>query len=108
MLRITQSVQDQSVTLLLSGRFDFQARKAFQTAIAQAQSTDPREIILNFTDVPFLDSSALGLLMLVKKNWPDPNCQLRLAVPPGYVMNVLTLASMEKHFCISALEQVAP
>ncbi len=104
MLHSTQSVQDQSVTLHFSGRFDFQGRNAFQTAVAQAQATNPRAIILNFSEVPFLDSSALGMLMIVKRDWPDPTCQLSLAVPPGYVMNVLNLASMAKQIPIIEVE----
>ncbi len=107
MFHSTQSVEGQTVTLHLSGRFDFQSRNDFQAAVAHAQSTNPREIILNFTEVPFLDSSALGMLMIVKRDWPDPTCQLSLAASPGYVMDVLNLASMDKYFSINELPALA-
>ncbi len=105
MLQVTECVQGTSVTLLLSGRFDFPARKPFQAAIKEAQATSPKVIILNFAKVPFLDSSALGLLMLAKKNVQDSACQLSLAVSHGYVRDVLYLAKMDKQFQIIELEQ---
>lgn len=100
MLNISSSMQDKIHTLKLSGRFDFHVRKSFQTAIEQARAAESRRIILNFVDVPFIDSAGLGLLMLAKKNLVDSQCELTLAIPPGYVMEVMNLANMGKMFPI--------
>ncbi len=105
MLNISSSVQDKIHTLKLSGRSDFQGRKSFHAAIEQARVAESRRIILNFVDVSFIDSAGLGLLMLAKKNVVDTQCELTLAVSPGYVMEVLNLANMGKMFSIiSVLE----
>ncbi len=104
MLQITEHKEGHTTTLKLSGRFDFQARKGFQTAIARAQSTNPHAIILNFSAVSFIDSSGLGMIMLIKKNWSSADCHLSLAVPPGYVKDVFDLAHLETMFSITAVE----
>ncbi len=97
MLQITEHTKADSVTLLLTGRFDFQARKLFLTTFKQTQATNPKKIVLDFGNVPFMDSSGLGLLMLVKKDL-GPQCQLSLVVPQGYVKDVLLLANMDQQF----------
>ena len=90
---------------MLSGRFDFHTRKLFPVALKKAQATNPKEIVLNFADVLFIDSAGLGLLMLAKKDLQDPTCQLTLAIPQGYVMEVMNLASMAKQIPIIETEQ---
>jgi len=104
MLQITEHVQDNNVSLMLSGRLDIQARTLFQTALKQAQSTNPKEIILDFRAVQFIDSSGLALLILAKKTVLDPHCQMSLVVSSGYVRKILDLTNMGERFSITLLE----
>lgn len=46
-MTITESLKDGCKVLRLAGRFDFQARNAFQTAIDKAEQGGARHIILN-------------------------------------------------------------
>ncbi len=61
---INESTQGAAYILQLSGSLDFKAREAFQNAIKNGQDSGLKCLILDFQDVHFIDSSALGLLNL--------------------------------------------
>ena len=103
MATISEQIAKDQVTLLLSGRFEFPFHKAFNLAIEKAKDHKPKTVILDFSDVSFIDSSGLGMLMLANKILQEANITLRLHVPPGYVMEVFTLASTDKKIPISPI-----
>lgn len=80
-MQVTERVDANKILLTLSGRFDFHARKTFQAAIEQAQSANPRSIILNLAQVPFIDSAGLGLLCLAHENLSKVHIPLALVAP---------------------------
>ena len=101
MIQITHRVEADRTILTLSGRFEFQARKPFQTAIEQAKRSNPRQIILNFSEVPFINSAGLGLIMVTHNSLLADNIRLSLEVTEGYVLQVLTLANIGQKIPIS-------
>ena len=102
-MQITDEVQTGKVVLTLSGRMDFQARHAFHTAMDKARLTHSNLIILNFSQVPFIDSAGLGLLMLAHKSVQESKTRFTLEVSPGYVADVLSLGSIGQTIPISVL-----
>ena len=106
-MTITQQMTDNKLTLTLSGRFEFQARKTFQEAICQAEATNHRDILLNLAQVPFIDSAALGLLSLAHQKFQLTQQHLILVAPQEYVLKVLKLAHIDKMMPIGATEQEA-
>ena len=64
MATISEQMNGDQITLFLSGRVEVPIRKAFLTAIEQAKQSNPQKTVLNFSDVSFIDSAGLGLLML--------------------------------------------
>jgi anti-anti-sigma factor len=102
MIQITDRVEADRTILTLSGRFEFQARQPFQTAIENAKRSNPRQIILNFSEVPFINSAGLGLLMVAHTSLQKDNIRLSLEVTEeGYVLQVLTLANIGQKIPIS-------
>ncbi len=103
MLNITEHRQDDRIVLMLNGRFDFHARNILQTAIEQAKHSSPRHIVLNFAEVPFVNSAGLGLLMLALKNLEAAQISLSLEVTEGYVNEVFTLTNIGQKIPISVI-----
>jgi len=101
MIQITDRVEADRTILTLSGRFEFQARKPFQAAIENAKRSNPRQIILNFSEVPFINSAGLGLLMVAHTSLLEDNIHLSLEVMEGYVLQVFTLANIGQKIPIS-------
>ena len=51
------------VTLTLAGEFDLVARDAFTVTVTQIEATRPRAIVVNLTELDFMDLSGIhGLL----------------------------------------------
>ena len=106
-MHITQREESGRNILTLSGRFDFKARHVFQTAINQAKSKQNRHLILNLLNVEFIDSAAVGLLMLTKKDMTRSGTSLALVVHGGYVLQVLQLMKIGELIAICSTEQEA-
>jgi len=104
---ITQQMMNNKLTLTLSGRFEYHDRKPFQEAIRQVQATNHRDIILNFAQVQFIDSGALGLLAVTHQNLKLSQQQLILLAPQENVLKVFNLVNIQKMIPIGATEEEA-
>ncbi|MDH5773878.1 MAG: anti-sigma factor antagonist [Nitrospirota bacterium] len=93
-MTIVAQVKDGLVQLALAGRMDFNTRSSFMMSIDQAAQPKPHSIILNFSDVTFIDSAGLGLLMLAKKKLEELQIRLKIEVTEGYVKEVFTLTNL--------------
>lgn len=88
-------------TLRLPSRFDFSQHKTFtasyETMISQALA---KELVLDFSQVDYLDSSALGMLVLLQKKAVVSNVKVILRGARGTAKDILTMANMHKLFVI--------
>ena len=89
-----------NIVLSLRGRCDFKSRHAYQNALDQALQCTPQSVILDFTDVTYIDSAGLGLLALSHKKLSENAISLVIAAPSEPVGNILKLANMGKIFPI--------
>nr|WP_176426158.1 STAS domain-containing protein [Chromobacterium sp. ASV5] len=88
-------------TLLLIGQFDFNLHKDFRQA-SQELLDNPavEEIQVDFDQVPFLDSSALGMLLLLKERAASQKKSMILINCREAVMQVFEIACFTKMFII--------
>ncbi len=106
-MNITQENCEGRVVLHLEGRFDFGARKTFKEAMDQAvQEGIP--VALDLGQVSFVDSSALGLLVISHQNLKNKKIDFCLANPQTYVRQVLDLANVAKMIPIYQTLQEVP
>jgi anti-anti-sigma factor len=94
-MNVTQEKKMEAVILRMDGRFDFGARKAFKDAMDQAIK-EGRPIVLDLGQVSFVDSSALGLLVISHQNLKNRKIPFCLVNPQTYVRQVLDLANVAK------------
>ena len=85
----------------LRGRFDFNCHREFRSACDGALG-DPsaNNIEIDFGGVDYLDSSALGMLLLVRERAQAAHRPVRLANCKGIVADVLKVANFGKLFPI--------
>lgn len=93
---------DGTARVSLRGRFDFRCHGAFRSACDGALD-DPgaSALEIDFGGVEFLDSAALGALLLVRNRAQQARRPLRLANCRGLVGEVLHIARFGKLFPIS-------
>ncbi|WP_269532400.1 STAS domain-containing protein [Chitinimonas sp. BJYL2] len=92
-------INGQTGRLLLSGQFDFSAHRDFRQACDELLGSEAvREILIDFGQVDYLDSSALGMLLLLKEK--AAGRQLALINCRDTVRQVLEIACFGKIFTI--------
>lgn len=94
-MNITEEKADGKAIIYLDGRFDFGARKAFKDAMDRIAG-EGSPIVLDLGKVTFVDSSALGLLVICHQNLKNKKIPFFLVNPQTYVKQVLDLANIGK------------
>ena len=92
---------DGRATLRLQGRFDFNAHRSFREVI-DATVADPqvKEVHVDLGSVDYLDSSALGMLLILRDKMGAARKSLALTNCRGSVRQVLDIANFGKLFSI--------
>ena len=90
------------VVILLSGRFDFNTHREFRSAV-EPLVTDVGvvAITIDFSSVEYLDSSALGMLLMLRDRMSGAKKVVTLAGVHGNVKQVLDIANFGKLFQIT-------
>lgn len=106
-MRISERKEPSGTILYLHDRFDFSARVPFKEAVEKAQNEQCAHLIVDLSGVTFMDSSALGLLVVTYQNFKRSNNMVSLLRPQGYVRQVLDLANIPNLMPIYDDESVA-
>ena len=101
-MHIQASRIDDKATLRLDGRFQFDSHRECRAAY-DPWLDDPavRRIAVDFSRVAYLDSSALGMLLLLKEKAASLNKSVELAGAQGAVRQVLDVANFARLFIVS-------
>ena len=86
----------------LVGRFDFNTHRDFRGAYELlVTEADIRAVTVDFSGVDYLDSSALGMLLMLRDKLGGANKSVALTGVRGNVKQVLDIANFGKLFQIS-------
>ena len=102
-MSINVQVRDGAARILMSGRFDFQVHREFKDAYtALLTNGGVREIEVEMSKVDYLDSSALGMLILLNERAKEAKKSIVLLNPSAVVAQVLDVANFSKIFNIKS------
>ncbi|NCS66294.1 MAG: anti-anti-sigma factor [Hydrogenophilales bacterium CG03_land_8_20_14_0_80_62_28] len=98
---IKELIDGNAACLNLEGRFDFHSQQDFRSAY-ETMLTKPEigELRLDFSRVDYLDSSALGMLLLLREEADAAGKRVKLANLSGVVKQVVEIANFGKLFTI--------
>lgn len=85
----------------LKGRFDFNAHREFREAVDKATQESASEIRIDLDGVDYLDSSALGMLLMLRDKAKGQSKTVSLANCRGAVKQVIEIANFSKLFQIA-------
>lgn len=92
---------DSGSRIQISGRFDFALHRDFREAYRnQAQSGHVFRV--NLAQAQYMDSSALGMLLLLKEHADTLRGKVVIEAPPLAIRRILEVASFDKVFSIEA------
>jgi len=101
-MQVTQRISDGKATITLSGRFDFNAHRDFRDGYeAVLNASGVQSLDIDLSGVDYLDSSALGMLLLLKERVSARNIKLVLTGCKGTVKQILEIANFNKLFTIA-------
>jgi anti-anti-sigma factor len=100
-MAINVQIQDNVAHIGMYGRFDFQMHREFKEAYTPLlDNPEVREIEIEMSKVDYLDSSALGMLMLLNERAKALGKPVSLLNASGVVSQVLGVANFSKIFNI--------
>jgi len=82
--------------LEVHGELDLATSPRLRDGLQQLIDAGDRRVVVDLAGVAFMDSSALGALVVMFKALRDVGGQLSLAAPQPAVQGVLTITSMNK------------
>ena len=89
-----------SVVVELTDRFDVVTAPEIKSELIDAVNDGARTIIIDLSQVSFLDSSGVGALVAIHKALEHEGGQLRLAALPKQAHLVLRLTQLESLFSL--------
>jgi anti-sigma B factor antagonist len=83
-----------------SGELDFYTCPDFQQCLRQALEGTASRVIVDLTQVTFIDSSALGILVGAARRAARQTTELMIVCPAGNVARVIAITGLSRVFAI--------
>ena len=88
-----------TLKIIISGRFDFGIHQEFRKASEQA-SSGVNTVVMDMGNVDYLDSSALGMLLVLRDKVGENKSSVRIKNPKPEVRKILEIANFDKLFTL--------
>ena len=100
-MSINATVSGNTAIINMTGRFDFNVQREFKEAYdPQLANAAINAIEVNLAGVNYLDSSALGMLLMLRERTTAVGKNLKLCNPTISVAQILEIANFSKLFTI--------
>lgn len=106
-MQLESKVNSTYTLLQLKGAFTFADRTTFKDAIDKASQAGCARLIVDLHEVTFLDSAALGVLVLTHKRFAQEQRKFCLLKPTEQALKLLTIAGIQKIITVYLSEQEA-
>ncbi|GAB3100984.1 STAS domain-containing protein [Aestuariicella hydrocarbonica] len=90
---------EQKLTISISGRFDFSAHQEFRNAY-ESLPVAPSQFVVDLDGANYLDSSALGMLLLLRDHAGGNSADIEIVNCSPDVKKILTISNFEQLFTI--------
>jgi anti-anti-sigma factor len=90
---------DRALVISVAGRFDFSLHQEFRDAYENSD-TQPEAYKVDMRDATYLDSSALGMLLLLRDFAGGDNAQVEIVNCNSDVRKILSISNFEQLFTI--------
>ena len=100
-MAISSSISDDGneLTIAIEGRFDFSAHQDFRNCYESLSKT-PSSYLVDMNATTYLDSSALGMLLLLRDHAGGDAASIKIVNCSPDVKKILTISNFEQLFSI--------
>ncbi|BBP78553.1 anti-sigma factor antagonist [Pseudomonas gingeri NCPPB 3146 = LMG 5327] len=88
------------LTISVKGRFDFGKHQEFRESYERV-ATPPESVIVDLVETTYLDSSALGMLLLLRDHAGGDDADIRVINSNTDVRKILAISNFDKLFDIT-------
>lgn len=99
-MQVTARIKETTCHAALEGRFTFSDQQAFARVLVQLENPQIGTLRLNLAQVEFIDSAALGMLLLALEKAEKLDKKLILAGAEGQVKKMFGMANFHTLFTI--------
>jgi len=89
-----------SLTISINGRFDFNLYKDFRDAYESCLNIGSIKFIINLSQTEYMDSSALGMLLVLKERTGSADSAVVLKHCNKEIKNILSISNFDKIFTV--------
>ncbi|ORU93226.1 MAG: anti-anti-sigma factor [Cycloclasticus sp. symbiont of Bathymodiolus heckerae] len=100
-MSVSSSISGTKLTINISGRFDFAAHKDFREAIDSISSNHINSVVVDMRTTDYVDSSALGMLLMLKNQMGDSKDAISLINAKPEVKKILEIANFGQLFTLA-------
>ncbi|WP_348529612.1 STAS domain-containing protein [Pseudomonas sp. RGM2987] len=93
------SPDGQKLTISIKGRFDFGRHQEFRESYERL-NMKPESIVVDLKEATYLDSSALGMLLLLRDHAGGDDSDIRIVNSNSDVKKILAISNFDKLFDI--------
>lgn len=97
-MNVTTKLDSGILTIQVSGKFDFSIHNEFRQATKEAEA-NAKSIVVDLSNTDYLDSSALGMLLVLRDKAPGNN--VRIVGARTDVKKILEIANFDKLFAVA-------
>ena len=98
---------DEVAVVEASGELDFYTGSEFNACLASAVESGAPRVVVDLTQVTFIDSSALGMLVGIARQSAEHSTELMIVCPPGNVARVIAITGLNRVFAMYATREEA-
>lgn len=95
---ITMKSGEDRTVVSLCGRFVFECHRDFRAAVARSMEATPVDVDIDLGGVDYLDSAALGMLLVLGAKARRAKKTVTLCNTQGYVRDLLQIAHVDAVF----------
>ena len=95
------SSDGKKVHINISGRFDYKLSQEFRDSYRRVLGQDSVSYYVDLSDASYMDSSALGMLLLLREHAKCRGGSVFLERPSEQIDNILKVANFEQLFTIN-------
>ncbi len=92
--------RDGGLSIKVSGRMTHKDHKAFRDILGQINNAGSARVQFDLSRVEFMDSSALGMLLIVRDAAVQQNRDVVLKGATGQVETLMKVAKLHKYFTV--------
>ena len=104
----THSVRDGVHTLALSGELDLAVSPELEAVMFQLLADGPDVLIVDLSSLTFIDSTGIGMVLLIRAEADKHGCELRIIPGRENVQRIFELTGLEEVLPWDAPRKVHP